>query len=524
MHQPIHKTEETITAPVPAKEFLAYLKTLTPPPPNSTVIRISSIAMERLKVWEDLGVVDTIHEEEEEHEDSSPLHCRVKAWTLATRCETDVLIQVQGKHFHLHRDPLVERSRYLKRHLERSPEITLSPPFKITAEAFGLVVDFCYGADIVITPFNVAALRVAADLLEMTDADDASLRQRTEAYFRLAVGVSREYALIIFRSCLPLLPEAETTSAFVSRCLDAFGFMVDDDDSVVSCFDGVKTVPLQDFQAVVESLRCRLTGSHDGLYRIIDLYLKENGGRMTEEQKWRICNSIDCTMLSLRHLTHAVQNPSLPLRFLVQAMFVGQLTTRRSILGAGRPATADRRHPDPTTLGAILQSDASLRHATQLKASMDATSSRIRFLEKELDGLKMLLHELESARLSSAGGGAENRVERGQKGSVSSGSFRMFMRREQRIIGGRASPISEMPDDAGTTPRLEKRLGRKLVDRLKDAFRSSNSESKKKSQSIARSKVVELDGVRDGEEYGNLRNVIVIKKDVPFHRRARSLG
>ncbi|KAL6952899.1 hypothetical protein U1Q18_011964 [Sarracenia purpurea var. burkii] len=245
--------------------------------------------METLKSWRDLGVVETIYEED--HEDFStspslspslslpptPLHCRVQAWSLATGCETDVLIRIQGSSFKLHKDALAARSCYLKRQLSELSEITLSPPLNITAEIFTIVADFCYGAHLVITPFNVAALRVAAELLEMTETngavDDDSLLQKTEAYFRRAVGLSREYALIVFRSCLSLLPEAETTAALAGRCIEALSAL-DDGDGVMSCIDDLKTVQAEDFEIVAESMHYRLTGSHDLLYRIVDLYLK----------------------------------------------------------------------------------------------------------------------------------------------------------------------------------------------------------------------------------------------------------
>ena len=48
---------------------------------------------------------------------------------------------------------------------------SFSPPLSISAETFTVVADFCYGADIALTPLNVVFLRVAAELLEMTEDD-----------------------------------------------------------------------------------------------------------------------------------------------------------------------------------------------------------------------------------------------------------------------------------------------------------------------------------------------------------------
>lgn len=174
--------------------------------------------------------------------------------------------------------PLAERSGYLKRQLDESSEITLSPPLNITSDTFTLVADFCYGIHVLITPFNVVDLRVAAELLEMTEGDgdeaEESLGQMAEAYFRRAISLSREYALIGFRSCLPLLPEAETTAALASRCVEALSAFDDVDDAIMSCGEDISEVQPEDFQMLAESVKHRLTGSHDLLYKIVDIYLK----------------------------------------------------------------------------------------------------------------------------------------------------------------------------------------------------------------------------------------------------------
>lgn len=351
--------------------------------------------MEKLvRGWEELGVVDTIYEEEHEYYSTTPsvsstlslpqtpLDFRVEAWSVATGDVTNVVIQVQESRFCLHKDPLSETSGYLKRHLNETSELTLSPPLNITAETFTLVADFCYGVQILMTPFNVVALRVAAELLEMTERDgDENLGQKAEAYFRRAISLSREYALIGFRSCLPLLPEAETTAALASRCIEALSSFDDVDDAIISCSDDVKTVEPEVFQILAEAVKRRLSGSHDILYKFIDLYLKEYGGKITEDQKAQLCNTVDCTTLSPPLLMHAVQNPEMPLRFVVQAMFVDQLNTRRVIASASSDnhRTRRRHHRPPKP--------------APLQATMDATSFRILSLEKELEEMKMLLHE-----------------------------------------------------------------------------------------------------------------------------------
>jgi hypothetical protein len=183
---------------------------------------------------------------------------------------------------------------------------------------------------------------------------------------------------------------------------------------------------------------------------------------------------------------------------MVQAMFVEQLNTRRSILSATDSSQPRCRQPQriilssnkvdhedsPTiTLGAILQRETAARQAAHLKAAMDATSSRIVSLEKELSVMKKLLNEsetqrisiMESARSASFHYGSQNKIERGERGSASSVSLRFCVRGE-RVGEGSSSSLE--------TPRTRKNMRRRLMDGLKTAFRASKNrfESSKSSR------------------------------------------
>ncbi|KAL2551649.1 BTB/POZ domain-containing protein [Forsythia ovata] len=404
---------------------------------------------------------------------------------LARQLEPDVVIHVQDSCFRLHKGPLIARSGYLGRQLMELSEITLNPPLNITAETFSLVTDFCYGNRILITPSNVAALRTASELLDMTGTNgvrDENLQQKTESYFR-SVTVNQEHTSIVLKSCFSLLPEAETLAFLVSRCIGALS-LTGGTDAVMSCMGDVESVGVDDFQLILESMSHRLANGHDFLYRIIDFYLmvKENKDKITDGQKTRMCNYIDCSVLSPRLLMHAVQNPRLPLRFVVQAMFAEQLNTRRSIISAvDHHDDRHRMEDDAATLGAILERDAAMRQVAQLKAAMNTTKSRIQSLEKELSGMKKVLNKSESIRnkidsskSASFRLSSENKVERGQIGSVSSVNFRSIT---DKIATGECSSSEESFVES---TMVEKNLGRRLINGLKSAFRIP---SKKKSES-----------------------------------------
>ncbi|KAF8098482.1 hypothetical protein N665_0266s0050 [Sinapis alba] len=456
-----------------------------------------------------LGFVDTIYEEEDyvDHSSSfssspsslsnSPqphinlsaslleLESRVHKWSLVNKSKPDVLVHVGGTRFHLHKDPLSKRSGYLKRHLTTVNELTLSPPLNITAETFSLVTAFCYGSHLELTPFNVVSLRVAAELLLMTGAggNDVrdNLRNLAESYLRRVVFVNVDYIKIVLRSCLTLLPESETTAFLVGRCIEALT-EVGDGECVNEFLEQAVILPAVDFIVVAGAVQQRFP-RHDLLYRVVHAYVKEHDGEITEEEKVQICNSIDCDKLSPPLLLHAVQNPKMPLRFIVRAMLQEQLNTRHSIVTAADAVatSAGRREREITdaeressvTLGSLLQRDTAARQNCRLRAAMDSTSSRIKSLEKELEEMKKLISKEgmmecksrsvmeDSARSASFHCVNVNKMQRGERGSVSALST-TFRR-------GGTSP-----------PPPQKSLGERLIKGIKKAFSSSSSKQEAK--------------------------------------------
>ncbi|XP_028787304.1 BTB/POZ domain-containing protein At5g17580-like [Neltuma alba] len=68
----------------------------------------------------------------------------------------------------------------------------------------------------------------------------------------------------------------------------------------------------------------------DGIYRAIDIYLEKHKS-LTEAEKEQVCQVLDCQKMSQEALQHAAQNSRLPLRMVVQILFVGQLHLRDQI-------------------------------------------------------------------------------------------------------------------------------------------------------------------------------------------------
>ncbi|CAA3001195.1 Hypothetical predicted protein [Olea europaea subsp. europaea] len=68
----------------------------------------------------------------------------------------------------------------------------------------------------------------------------------------------------------------------------------------------------------------------DGLYRAVDIYLDKHR-HLTESEREKLCRVLDCNKMSVEAREHAAQNERLPLRVVVQVLFIGQLQLRDNI-------------------------------------------------------------------------------------------------------------------------------------------------------------------------------------------------
>ncbi|KAJ3697883.1 hypothetical protein LUZ61_001588 [Rhynchospora tenuis] len=383
--------------------------------------------------WQQLGVVDTIYEDQEEDEEDcfnslshspsavgspsnrsdlsppSTLRGIVEAWSREKGCRPDVIVRVEDQCFRLHKDPVIHRCGYLKRHLTDSSDITIKLPLGLTADAFSLVIISCYNNDVSLTPTNLTSVHAAAEWLEISNNDTSTTPYLTtliEDYFFQEVTTESARTVEVLKSCVKLFGgEASAPAvAFFARCVEVLA------GSVVAgeeWLDDVAALPIEEMQAVADEMHERSLHDHDLLYRIVDHYLENHEGKLSEEEKARLCYTITCSSLSPPLFMHLVQNPHLPLRFIVQAMLLDQLQSHHSMFLHHRPTITPQikpsqlQHPLPTppaqTLGAILQRDALLRQSAHLRASMEATSFRIESLEREMAGLKRCLRRSDEA-------------------------------------------------------------------------------------------------------------------------------
>ncbi|KAL3813667.1 hypothetical protein ACJIZ3_014935 [Penstemon smallii] len=120
--------------------------------------------------------------------------------------------------------------------------------------------------------------------------------------------------------------DSEASKIKVARLVDCYLFEAAKDSSLT----------LSRFVDLAEMVSSFPRSTHDGLYRAIDMYLKEHQG-LTKSEKKRICQLMDCRKLSPEACAHAVQNERLPMRVIVQVLFFEQARAEAAASGSITP-------------------------------------------------------------------------------------------------------------------------------------------------------------------------------------------
>ncbi|CAN1852996.1 Root phototropism protein 2 [Linum perenne] len=149
---------------------------------------------------------------------------RTGQWIFSQEIPTDVLIDVGEANFSLHKFMLVAKSNYIRKVIIDSKEADLTridlSDIPGGPEIFEKAAKFCYGVNFEITVHNVAALRCAAEYLQMTEAYcDGNLASRTEDFLSQVALSSLAGAVVVLKSCEDLLPLAQELK-IVQRCVE----------------------------------------------------------------------------------------------------------------------------------------------------------------------------------------------------------------------------------------------------------------------------------------------------------------
>ncbi|CAN6195366.1 unnamed protein product [Urochloa humidicola] len=110
--------------------------------------------------------------------------------------------------------------------------------------------------------------------------------------------------------------------------------------------------PVGRFVDLVGCLPDIARSDHDGLYYAIDVYLKEHP-ELSKADKKRLCRLIDCRKLSPEVRAQAISNDRMPLRTIVQLLFVEQERTMGAAAAGASQGTAATAPADRASADAI---------------------------------------------------------------------------------------------------------------------------------------------------------------------------
>ncbi|KAG2652017.1 hypothetical protein PVAP13_1NG327800 [Panicum virgatum] len=112
------------------------------------------------------------------------------------------------------------------------------------------------------------------------------------------------------RRSLSAAPVSQGALALVGKLVD--GFLVE------AAKD--PNMPLDKLLAIAEAVPDSARPEHDGLYKVVDTYLRAHP-EMSKSTRKRLCRVLNCRKLSEKASAHAAQNELLPLRVVVQVLF-----------------------------------------------------------------------------------------------------------------------------------------------------------------------------------------------------------
>ncbi|CAH1420266.1 unnamed protein product [Lactuca virosa] len=180
---------------------------------------------------------------------------------------SDILVQVGGAKFPLHKFMLVAKSNHIRNLVleSRVPDLGRIDLSDIPggAEIFEKVARFCYGVNFEITVNNVAALHCAAEYLQMTDEYcDGNLASRTYGFLAEVALKSFSGAITVLKSCEDLLPVAQQLN-IVNQCMEVASAKACDEANFPSrsppnwWTEELSIVDITFFQKFIDSMKSR---------------------------------------------------------------------------------------------------------------------------------------------------------------------------------------------------------------------------------------------------------------------------
>ncbi|KAK4373176.1 hypothetical protein RND71_008560 [Anisodus tanguticus] len=152
--------------------------------------------------------------------------------SVSSEISSDLIVQVKGSRYLLHKFPLLSKCSRLQRMCFESPEknsqhqIVQLPDFPCGIEDFELCAKFCYGITITLSAHNIFSVRCAAEYLQMTeDVEKGNLICKLEVFLNSCVLSGWRDSIVTLQSTksFPLWSEE---LGITSRCIETIASKV----------------------------------------------------------------------------------------------------------------------------------------------------------------------------------------------------------------------------------------------------------------------------------------------------------
>ncbi|CAN1295486.1 BTB/POZ domain-containing protein At1g67900 [Linum perenne] len=146
--------------------------------------------------------------------------------SVSSEVSSDLIIQVKGTRYLLHKFPLLSKCSRLQRLCSDSPEqsqhqILQLPDFPGGIEAFELCAKFCYGITITLSGYNIVAARCAAEYLQMSEeVEKGNLIYKLEVFLNSCILHGWKDSIVTLQTT-KMLPLWSEELGITSRCIES---------------------------------------------------------------------------------------------------------------------------------------------------------------------------------------------------------------------------------------------------------------------------------------------------------------
>ncbi|KAF5726720.1 BTB/POZ domain-containing protein [Tripterygium wilfordii] len=159
--------------------------------------------------------------------------------SVSSEVSSDLIIEVKGSRYLLHKFPLLSKCLRLQRLCSESTEssshqLVQLPDFPGGVEAFELCAKFCYGITITLCAYNIVPARCAAEYLQMTeDVEKGNLIYKIEVFFNSCILQGWKDSIVTLQST-SAFPLSSEDLGITSRCIESIASKVFTHPSKVS--------------------------------------------------------------------------------------------------------------------------------------------------------------------------------------------------------------------------------------------------------------------------------------------------